>query len=109
MCHDNKGCEGGVCKIDEKGGCGDNGCCGGHSHKRLIKWAIKIAVLLIVACVSFQLGEIKGTLNGMYKMHRGSMGGYGMMYNGYGWNDELPLSGKIKIEKDIVAPTAPVK
>ncbi len=63
MCHDNKGCESGVCKIDDKGGCGEHGCCGGHghSHKRMIKWAIKIAILLIVACVAFQLGEIKGT------------------------------------------------
>ncbi|MBP6884525.1 MAG: hypothetical protein KBC17_01725 [Candidatus Pacebacteria bacterium] len=98
MCDSNKECSGGVCKIDDKG------CCGGYSHKRMIKWAIKIAILLIVACVSFQLGEIKGSIHSMYKMHRGGMGGHGMMYGNYSWNDEMPLSGKIKIEKEVVTP-----
>ena len=66
-------CKGGMCNC-------------GNSHMYLLKWLLKVVLLVIVFCFAYKMGELKGMLEsrgdyGMMGMHRG-----GMMYNdsGYG-------------------------
>lgn len=108
MCNENK-CEGGVCKLemgghDEKGGCG-------HHHKHMMKWLIKIIVLVVLLCGAFQMGELKGMLRGQYgHMNRGFYGGYGggMMYNN-AWGDIQPLYGTDGAGPASTNPVTPAK
>ena len=72
--------------------CGKNCMCG---HRHLTKWLVRIAIVLIVFCLGFMMGELRGMLrtseHEMYSghgmmMHRGGMDmdgydGSGMMDN----------------------------
>ncbi len=67
-----------VCNM-ECGGCG-HGCNKNHLH--VLKWVIKITILVIVFCFAFKIGELKGMLEsrgyGDFRNHPGSK----MMYSG---------------------------
>ncbi len=82
---ENKSC--GMCS------CGGNCGCG-HHHKHMMKWLIKIALLVIVFCFAFKMGELKGMLEA-----RG-FGGYrygpAMMYgNGAAYDTGIAPSGPV--------------
>ncbi len=69
----------------EKHTCGMGGCggtCGcGHHHMHILKWILKIAVLVIIFSFAFRMGELRG----MLESHGyGNFGHGGMMYYGYG-------------------------
>lgn len=56
-------CAGGMC-----GGKGSCGC--GHHHMHIMKWLLKIALLIVVFCFAFQMGELKGMLRSQGYGHR---------------------------------------
>ena len=94
--NENNQCSGGVCS-SEKGGQGAMcGCgCKQGGHRHLLKWLLKIVVLVIVFCFAFQMGEMKAMLNSYNHMRQEGYSRGGMMMDNSGWNGGIaqPMSG----------------
>ena len=88
------------------GMCGGKSACGcGHDHAHVMKWLVKIALLVIVFSFAFKMGELKGMLENRGFMMRGYQP-VGMMYR-YGTDYTGSTQGGAGLEDGTTAPVAP--
>ncbi len=90
------------------GSCGGGCCGGGHGHKRALVWLVKIAILAIVFCFAFKMGELKGMLMGQGYFHHG-LYGQGMMYGNDGNNWYGAEDGSVTSGTQVAPAPAPAK
>ncbi len=88
-------CGGGMC--GHGGACGHGGMCG-HGH-HIMKWLFKLIVIMLVFCLGFEMGELKGMLRSS-EMHHGFYGASPMMYGvttDSSWGNDGVISGSAQI------------
>lgn len=73
--HNNATCNDGTCG-------GTCGCGCGMTHRQALKWILRIALLAVVFCFAFQMGEVSGRVEaGMYYGKHQYRQQDAMMYN----------------------------